>query len=136
MAILWSNEYSVGVPLIDQQHQELFRRINSLLDACNQGQGKEKVAEILNFLEEYVKVHFSSEEEFMIKYAYPEYLAHRNQHQHFVENFMNLKRKFEEEGAGISLVVTTNKVVVDWLRNHILLTDTKLGPFLKGRIKE
>jgi hemerythrin len=135
VSIVWTTEYAVGVPLIDQQHQELFRRINALLQACNEGQGKEKVGEILNFLEEYVQVHFGSEEEVMIKHAYPEYLAHRKQHQHFVENFMDLKRKFEQEGAGIHLVVTTNKVVVDWLRNHILLTDTKLGAFLKERIK-
>jgi len=28
-AIVWKNEYSVGVKVIDDQHKELFRRVNS-----------------------------------------------------------------------------------------------------------
>ncbi|HBG15305.1 MAG TPA: hemerythrin, partial [Firmicutes bacterium] len=29
--------------------------------------------------------------------------------------------------------VLTNKIVVDWLKNHIMTTDTKLGTFLKEK---
>jgi len=37
MAIEWTNDLATGVSEIDYQHKELFRRINSLLDACREG---------------------------------------------------------------------------------------------------
>ncbi len=36
MAIEWTMGLSTGVDEIDDQHKELFKRINRLLDACNQ----------------------------------------------------------------------------------------------------
>lgn len=43
MAIEWTDELATGVNKIDNQHKELFKRINNLLDACNQGKGKDEV---------------------------------------------------------------------------------------------
>ncbi|HHW11699.1 MAG TPA: hemerythrin family protein [Firmicutes bacterium] len=133
MLIKWTPQYAVGVPEIDQQHQELFGKVNDLLEACQRGEGKQEIGNVLSFLEEYVKIHFGTEEKAMLDNAYPEYEQHRAQHQKFVENFLELKAKFEAEGAGIWLVAHTNRVVVDWLIKHIMMTDTKLGSFLKSK---
>ena len=43
-------EPSHGVDKIDEQHKVLFERINDLIEACNQGKGKETVAELITFL--------------------------------------------------------------------------------------
>ncbi|NLC52591.1 MAG: hemerythrin family protein [Firmicutes bacterium] len=133
MLVKWTPQYAVGVEEIDRQHQELFSKINDLLEACQRGEGKQEVGKVLSFLEEYVKVHFGTEEKTMLDNAYPEYTQHRAQHQKFVENFLELKAKFEAEGAGIWLVAQTNRVVVDWLIKHIMMTDTKLGKFLNAK---
>jgi hemerythrin len=134
--ISWTPEYAVGVPAIDRQHQELFRKIDALLEACNRGEGKHVLGETLTFLEDYVKIHFESEEKAMIAQNYPEYQSHRGEHQKFVENFMGLKKEFETEGTGIRLVALTNRIVVNWLKDHILMTDTKLGAFIKAKQSE
>lgn len=136
MLITWTPEYAVGVPAIDRQHQELFRKIDALLEACNRGEGKHVLGETLTFLEDYVKIHFESEEKAMIAQNYPEYQSHRGEHQKFVENFMGLKKEFETEGTGIRLVALTNRIVVNWLKDHILMTDTKLGAFIKAKQSE
>ena len=133
MSVMWSPKYAVGVAEIDRQHQELFRKINDLLEACNRGEGKQTIGQVLTFLEDYVKTHFGSEEKAMIAEAYPEYLNHVAEHRQFTNNFKELKRKFEAEGAGIGLVALTNRIVVDWLTNHIIMTDTKLGAFLNAK---
>lgn len=65
MAIEWTQDLSTGSDEIDNQHKELFRRINSLLDACNQGKGREEIGKTVQFLEDYVITHFSAEEEYM-----------------------------------------------------------------------
>jgi hemerythrin len=43
MAMIWSDNFSVGVSSIDEQHKELFHRTNRLLEACQEGRGKEVV---------------------------------------------------------------------------------------------
>ncbi|NLM36780.1 MAG: hemerythrin family protein [Firmicutes bacterium] len=133
MLIKWTPQYAVGVPEIDRQHQELFSKVNDLLVACRQGEGKQKIGSLLSFLGDYVKIHFGTEEKFMRDQAYPEYEKHRAEHEKFVGNFLELKAKFEAEGAGLWLLAHTNRVVVDWLINHIMMTDTKLGSFLKAK---
>ena len=134
MAIEWTVDLATGVNEIDNQHKELFQRINDLLDACSHGKGKVEVKKVINFLEDYVITHFSEEEKYMGKHDYPEGLSHKRQHLEFMENFSRLKTQFEAEGPGIHIVVITNNLVVDWLRNHIRKVDTALGSFLKTKI--
>ena len=62
MAIEWTEDLATGVNKIDNQHKELFKRINNLLEACNQGRGKNEVEKVIKFLDDYVIIHFSEEE--------------------------------------------------------------------------
>ncbi|AEE95232.1 bacteriohemerythrin [Mahella australiensis] len=134
MAIQWDQSLSVGIDEIDNQHKELFSRVNALLDACNQGKGKQVVGEIIDFLGDYVVTHFGAEERYMQQYGYPDYDAHKAMHDGFIDSFSELKKKFESEGPGIQLVLLTNRTVVDWLINHIGNTDKALGGFLKTKM--
>lgn len=127
----WSASLATGVDLIDQQHQELIKRINQLLEACNQGKGKEVVEEMLNFLEDYVKTHFRAEEKLQQDHHYPEYPTHKQLHDQFIQDIGNLKQQFESEGATLRLVVVINRKVVDWLTQHIMRADKALAAFLK-----
>lgn len=129
----WSSSYAVGVDVIDEQHKELFSRTNRLLEACQEGRGREVVGETLKFLEDYVKTHFATEESLMEKYAYPEFVAHKQLHQGFTEAFMKLKEE-AAKGTGLTLVTQVNKTVVDWWIHHILKVDKKLGVFLQEKM--
>lgn len=130
MAIEWTPALAVGVELLDEQHKELFRRINRLIEACNQGKGKEAVAETIEFLGEYIHVHFRDEEGMMRKANYPDYERHKAAHAAFAENFKELKEHLDKEGPGLTLVIKTNRIVVDWLTNHISRVDKEFGKFL------
>ncbi len=133
MALEWTQDLATGSNEIDTQHKELFKRINALLEACKKGKGKSEVGKIVQFLDDYVMTHFAEEEKYMQKYDYPKYMAHKAQHLEFIENFSELKRQIEKEGAGLQLVVKTNHMVVQWLVNHISKVDRALGTFLKDR---
>jgi hemerythrin len=133
MMIEWTPDLAVGSPEIDRQHQELYRRINQLLEACSQGKGKEVVGQTLRFLSDYVVTHFGNEESYMIKHGYPEYTRHKALHTQFIKSLQELQEDFRREGAGITLVIKTNQIVVEWLNNHIRRVDTKLGGFLAGK---
>lgn len=134
MSIIWTEDLSTGVETIDDQHKELFKRIDNLLDSCRLGKGKVEVKKMIQFLDDYVTIHFSEEEKYMQKYAYPEYDRHKGQHLEFTGNFMMLKNQLDNEGPGVHIVVATNQIVVDWLKNHIRKVDRALGSFLKTKI--
>lgn len=71
MSIQWRKSYEIGVEEIDSQHKELFKRIRDLLDACSQNKGRQEVSKMIDFLEEYVDIHFTSEEKLHVKNLYP-----------------------------------------------------------------
>ncbi len=133
MAAAWTSDLATGVDEIDNQHKELFTRINNLLAACKKGEGKKEVAKVIGFLEDYVIEHFSEEEGHMNNRNYPEYSRHKGEHLIFMENFAKLKNQFETDGPGVHVVVSTNRMVVDWLLNHIRKEDKALGAFLRLR---
>lgn len=134
MAIEWTKDLAVGVTIIDDQHKELFRRINQLLEACTQSKGKQVIGEIIDFLGDYVVSHFGEEEKYMQEYAYPDYLKHKGYHTEFINSFKELKAQFEVDGPGTHIIVMTNRVVVNWLNSHIRNVDKLLGAYLKGKV--
>lgn len=133
MAVEWKSDYSVGYDNIDRQHQELFRRFNALIEACKESRGREKVGELLGFLDDYVESHFGDEERLMAAHGYPGEAEHRRLHDTFRGELARLKKILGEEGASVHLIVTTNETVLQWLINHIRKTDTLLGAFLRSR---
>ncbi len=133
MAMEWTADLSTGSAAIDEQHKELFNRINALLEACRQGKGKAEVRKVIEFLDEYVVTHFSAEEEFMDTHKYPDISKHKALHREFMENFADIKRELEDEGPGVHIVVRTNQLVVQWLMDHIRKVDKALGAFLKTK---
>ena len=133
MQIAWRDELAIGVPAIDDQHQELFRRFNTLLKACNEGRGKEEVGQLIQFLRDYVAVHFLDEETIQVEQAYPGFAAHQRQHLEFVGRLDALHRQFFAEGASLPLVIQTNAMLVEWLINHISKADRLIGDFLRSK---
>ena len=56
----WSEKlFGTGIPEVDEQHKELFSRVNALLDACSRGDGAAAVRSTLEFLEGYMEQHFA-----------------------------------------------------------------------------
>lgn len=133
MGLEWTSMMAVGVDAIDTQHRQLFEQINRLLEACNQGKGKESIDQIVNFLEKYVVNHFQAEQKLMQETHYPDYLKHKGLHEQFIESFGRLKEQIAKEGNTINIVILTNRMVVGWLNDHILNVDKELGKYLNSR---
>lgn len=134
MGIQWTNNLSIGIEKIDAQHKELFNMINNLLDAMSQGKGKEEVGKVFDFLEDYIRGLFTTEEKYMTQFNYPDYSHHVKQHIEFIKKFDDLKIIFKTATAGINVMISTNSLFGDWWRNHINKVDKDLGIFLKPKI--
>jgi hemerythrin-like metal-binding protein len=135
----WTEDLSVGIEEIDEQHKELISRINDLVDSVRQHVCKYKIGDVIKFLEEYIVVHFGDEEGLMQKYGYPDYKAHKAQHEYFMREFAELKKELEKLEGGkkrgsYDLSVETNRIVVDWILDHIAKVDKRLGAHLQTKM--
>jgi len=139
--IHWEDRFSLGIPIIDDQHKELIKLANTLYNTCRQG--KEFVPEGFRKAAcaavEYVAVHFSTEEKIMERVKYPGMAEHKAEHQEFVKKILTEVKNFEEGRAFVP-----NRFVVflrDWILSHIALIDKKLAGYVldlgkKGLLKQ
>jgi hemerythrin len=54
----WTQNLSVGISMIDDQHKMWFEKAEALFDAGKNNKAKEYVGELLDFLESYTKKAF------------------------------------------------------------------------------
>ncbi|WP_292468633.1 bacteriohemerythrin [Methanolobus sp.] len=124
--VTWSDKFSMQIKEIDDQHKVLVRMINELHDAMKQAKGKEASIKIIDKMAEYMQFHFSTEEKYMQRFAYPDYMAHKQEHVKFVEQGVQFRQDFDAGKAGLSYDVMN--FLMDWLVNHIQESDKKYAP--------
>ncbi|MCE1255553.1 MAG: bacteriohemerythrin [Anaerolineae bacterium] len=127
----WSDKLSVKISVIDEQHKKLIEIINDLYDAMQKGKGKDVLEDVFARLVEYVKTHFKTEEKLMAEYDYPDRKDHETKHNDLTYQVGQLAIKAQTGKITVSL--ETMAFLKDWLYNHILKTDAKLGQYLKDK---
>lgn len=131
MVIEFNDSLVTGNKAIDAQHKELIGRIAALVKACEEGDGKEKAVEMLDYLANYVKFHFADEERLQKKVCYPNYEEHKAKHEEFEKNVKALYEFLEKnEGPTEAFAELVKKQVVDWLVHHIEGYDRALAAYL------
>lgn len=129
MAIIdWSDEFSVGVDLIDKQHKILIRAINLLALAVAHDTSRELMGEIFTTLRDYTDTHFSYEEELFDCFGYPATEEHKAQHRALLHQVIGLEQRWRSGEATIGSEVL--EFLVTWLRSHILGSDKSYSSFL------
>jgi hemerythrin-like metal-binding protein len=127
--VKWTDEYSVGITEIDNQHKGLVIIINELFELMSAGKARTKMNDIFDHLTDYTKKHFYTEELMLIKYAYKGLNEHKEEHKKFIEKLSGLKSELEKGDITISL--KTLNFLKDWLLNHILISDKKYSAHIK-----
>lgn len=130
MTLMLVEELLTGVKDIDEQHKELFNRVNNLYQACLEQKGKVEIIRMMTYLEDYVVTHFSSEESIMIDTGYADYSTHRADHITFMDTYNQLSKKYKEDGPTSPFVLEINRFLKNWLLRHINNDDKKLAQYL------
>lgn len=128
----WNPGLATGHATIDEQHQELFARADSLIDAMLQGKASAEVAGLVAFLRDYCRDHFATEELLMARSGYPLAAGHAQAHRYFEQRFQELERALEERGPNARVVLDLKDLVRNWLVTHVGAVDAKLAAFLRG----
>lgn len=127
----WRNEFSVQIGSVDAQHRMLFGLADELYAAMAAGRSKPALAHILDRLVQYTKVHFAHEERLMRLHGYPDFAAHKAQHDALTSRVMQFQTDFDQ--GKIAMSVGLLKFLKDWLEHHIKGSDQKYSPFLRSK---
>ncbi|MBW7996337.1 MAG: bacteriohemerythrin [Candidatus Glassbacteria bacterium] len=128
----WKPEYSVGVPGLDDQHKELFKLLDELSAAIENGDDSD-LGNALSKMHVYILFHFSSEEHLLTKYGFDKLDQHIAKHADFKEKVQEFNARLS--GDKRQLAVEIRDYLDGWISNHILETDKAYEQFLSARIK-
>jgi hemerythrin len=129
--IKWKKEFSVDVKELDNQHKEIIKILNRMLAMHAKGKHEKEIEKILDNLHEYIKEHFRTEEEYMLKHHYSGYDEQKQEHNQFIDRLCEFQKEYLK-GHRLTTITLFN-FVWDWFSQHILKLDKQYSPLLKEK---
>ena len=124
----FSEEYLVGIEMIDREHKKLFALVehaNHLVKEWAVGDGYDEIVGILKELKDYTEVHFADEESYMRSIKYEGYDAQKRAHGAFISRLEEFDLEKVEENPR-EYLTSLIEFLLGWLINHILHVDKKI----------
>jgi hemerythrin len=114
---LWTDDLSVSIQEVDEQHKGLIRLINQLHLVVSETQGEDTAREILDQLVESTRTHFLLEESLMRLTHYTGFETHKNQHETLMDEMRALLEQLDNGSATINVELLHFLKI--WLTEHI-----------------
>lgn len=130
--IQWSEELSIGIESIDNQHKKLVAIINNLDDSIKDNHSNIQLKTTFAELEQYTQEHFSYEEKLFEQYDYQDSIEHKRQHAELVVQLVELKEKCDHY-QDKSVTKDVMQFLKNWLTYHIMKTDKAYSQFLSAK---
>ena len=131
--IIWDESLSVDAGEIDEEHRRLVDLFNILSHSVAEGDAAEYIEAVLEELISCTIWHFRHEERLMLMYKYDGLEQHKGEHNDLIDSVRELQQKFHKENK-----LLTNEDIEyleDWLTQHILGQDMRLGFYLMEVMK-
>lgn len=129
--VTWSNTFSVGVKIIDDQHKRLLDLVNDMFNHCigNEAAEQEYFRSVIDSAVDYVRVHFATEEKIMRATKFSGFQEHKAKHDSFVLKVLDESSNFSE-GHPFNLISFT-RFLRDWILTHIAVSDKGYFEYFK-----
>lgn len=121
---------SLGAPLIDLQHQELFASLRKLTDSGETQFPDEVLSDVLTQLGAQIRHHFTTEEKLMLAISLPEAMLrqHRDAHSLILEELTQLHLDaMHGKASHLPEIIAT---VSKWVQQHLIEFDLALKPYI------
>lgn len=129
--IRWDPKFSLGIPLIDEQHKHLVELCNKLYTEIMESRAKygndnnakwqTALAGTLKECVNYVTTHFSTEEKLMMHVGYEQYAEHKARHEEFTKKVLETAKGFNS--MTFADAIKFCKFLYDWVLSHIAHED-------------
>ena len=119
----WSDQYTVDIQEIDDQHKNLVKIINKLYSAFLKNSLGEEIEDIMQKLIDYTEYHFTTEENYFEEFNYEDKNHHIALHHKFVDKLKDIEEDMENTDSKVS--GNLMNFLRTWLTSHIQVEDKK-----------
>jgi hemerythrin len=132
----WDARYTIGIPIIDEQHKKLIDMTNVLYMACRKGDDAAKVyfKKVVREAVDYVRFHFTTEEKILERINYPDLVSHKKEHEDFIKEILRQVQLFHEGKKFVPNLFV--RYLRDWVLTHIALSDKQYAEYLMSLKKQ
>lgn len=136
--IKWNDWYKLGVDFIDEEHKQLFARMNRLLRLSENEETSEWACrEGVKYLKNHSLEHFEHEENYMQSIGYSEYELHKRLHSDFRDKTLPaLEKEMEESEYSMESIRHFLGVCIGWVVAHTLTEDMAIAGKKKSKWAE
>ena len=125
----WTDDLAVNIKLIDEDHKEIIRRMNDVVEAGKMG--KPAIIErSLQMLADFCTTHFSNEENLQLRGRCPNYENHHHFHTIFLKEVYGFLDEVQANGVSQTLTQRIHDLIESWLIDHIKFVDRNLAKHL------
>lgn len=128
--IMWKDSYQIGVELIDQQHRALFDMVEGLVrtveEEGNWDDKKENCKKAIEFMKQYVVMHFAAEEEYQDSIHYIGLEEHKKLHRKFTNDVLAYEKLLIKTDFDLRIVKQFAGMLTAWLIYHVADADQKI----------
>lgn len=122
--LTWKPEYAVGVESVDFEHEQMINLINEIYDEMKTRKDVDSIEQFLGDVHFAISAHFALEEKLMREAAYPEYAAHKDDHEELLDQIRGLMDQFVlDPDKGYDLL---QDHLSDWFAHHFATFDARL----------
>lgn len=123
MSIQWSDDLSVGVKEIDDQHQNFLKLLNRLYDLIYQSKDRQELGALLADLAAFANDHFKTEEKYFDQFQYELADEHKEEHRQLLQSVVDFQTAFKSGQSEIDQKLVD--FLEDWLVGHLENQDHK-----------
>ncbi len=118
----WSNDFTTGIAILDEQHQTLIALINQLASYFTSEKNDALLQEVLNELSDYTVYHFQYEEKLWASILPEDDLTkgHQADHHHFIASIQSFHQHTDSDSDSMHELLA---FLTRWLSFHILDAD-------------
>lgn len=124
--IQWKDEFSVGIPKMDEQHKQLFEIAWKIHDMLNDDIGYsdkyDKIVSVINELRDYAKYHFEEEEKYLTEKEYNGMFLQKVEHDKFNQKMLEIDLEHVDDNQE-KYIQELLDFTLTWIVDHILDVD-------------
>ncbi len=134
--VKWNSSLETGIEAMDKQHRRLIEICNELYAGCRMSRDEAAAyfKKAIKNAAEYTQTHFRDEEKILQHFNYPEYQAHKAEHEQFIKEILQQAAEFEQ--GTFSAAVRFSQYLREWILHHIAMEDKKYGYFILKQTQE
>ena len=130
--ITWREQMSLDYPPLDDEHRAFLDVINNATLKLVRHELDDMDA-TFEACYDYVRNHFSAEEDVMERVNFPDITPHMQAHQQFIKNIAEFRQAYESaetKGKKLELAQQAVAFLSVWFVGHVISRDKMLKPYL------